>query len=145
MDMPVPFPGTRPTTPSPSASRLLVTHGRSRTPPPLNLNLPRPRPLFVKTPLPRLAKEDPAAYTTFVEATALLAYNVAWLCKSQGVDIGAGGAGKEKGVSFEDMTALGRNLYNLLVGGRAAPAAPSAAGVPTVASGDSGSEGLGMG
>ncbi|OBT70143.1 hypothetical protein VE03_00633 [Pseudogymnoascus sp. 23342-1-I1] len=146
MDMPVPFPGTRPTTPSPSASRLLATHGRARTPPPLNLNLPRPRPLFVRTTLPRLAKEDQAAYTTFVEATALLAYDVAWLCKSQGVDIGVvAGVGKEKGVPFEDMTAIGRNLYNLLVGGRAAPAAPSAAGVPTVASGDSGSDGLGLG
>lgn len=150
MDLPVPFPGARPSTPSPSASRLLATHGRTRTPPPLNLNLPRPRPLFVKAPLPRLAKEDQVAYTTFVEAAALLAYDVAWLCKSQGVEIGAGGAGgvgkeKEKGVPFEDMTALGKNLYNLLVGGRAPPAAPSAAGVPTVASGDSGSDGLGLG
>lgn len=145
-DLPVPFPGAPSSTSSPSTSRLLTTHGRSRTPPPLNLNLPRPRPLFVKTPLPRLAREDQGAYTTFVEATALLAYDVAWLCKSQGVDISTGGGvGKEKAVPFEDMTALGKNLYNLLVGGRAPPAAPSAAGVPTVASGDSGSEGLGMG
>lgn len=145
MDLPVPFPGARPSTPSPSASRLLATHGRTRTPPPLNLNLPRPRPLFVKAPLPRLAKEDQVAYTTFVEAAALLAYDVAWLCKSQGVEVGAGGGEKGKGVPFEDMTALGKNLYNLLVGGRAPPAAPSAAGVPTVASGDSGSDGLGLG
>ncbi|OBT49727.1 hypothetical protein VE04_09554, partial [Pseudogymnoascus sp. 24MN13] len=78
-DKPVPFPGTSASTPSPSASRLLTAHGRSRTPPPLDRNLPRPRPLFVKSPLPRLAKEDPGAYTTFVEATALLAYDVAWL------------------------------------------------------------------
>ncbi|OBT93179.1 hypothetical protein VE01_09199 [Pseudogymnoascus verrucosus] len=144
-DKPVPFPGTPAQTPSPSASRLLTAHGRSRTPPPLDRNMPRPRPLFVKTPLPRLAKEDPGAYTTFVEATALLAYDVAWLCKSQGIELGSGAVSKEKGVPFEDMTAIGKNLYNLLIGGRAPPAAPSAAGVPTVASGDSGSEGLGLG
>ncbi|KFY61357.1 hypothetical protein V497_02992, partial [Pseudogymnoascus sp. VKM F-4516 (FW-969)] len=65
-----------------------------------------------------------------------------------GVEVGVGGGGGvkgEKGVGFEDMTALGRNLYNLLVGGRAPPAAPSSAGIPTVASGDSGTEGLGVG
>ncbi|OBT44650.1 hypothetical protein VE00_04376 [Pseudogymnoascus sp. WSF 3629] len=144
-DIPVPFPGAPVLTPSPSASRLLTAHGRSRTPPPLDRNLPRPRPLFVKTTLPRLAKEDQGAYTTFVEATALLAYDVAWLCKSQGIEISTGAVSKEKGVPFEDMTALGKNLYNLLIGGRAPPAAPSSAGVPTVASGDSGSEGLGLG
>ncbi|OBT89782.1 hypothetical protein VE02_01386 [Pseudogymnoascus sp. 03VT05] len=144
-DIPVPFPGTPPSTISPSASRLLTAHGRSRTPPPLDRNTPRPRPLFIKTPLPKLAKEDQGAYTTFVEATALLAYDVAWLCKSQGIEISTGAVSKEKGVPFEDMTSLGKNLYNLLIGGRAPPAAPSAAGVPTVASGDTGSEGLGLG
>ncbi|ELR05324.1 hypothetical protein GMDG_07307 [Pseudogymnoascus destructans 20631-21] len=144
-DVPVPYPGAPALTPSLSASRLLTAHGRSRTPPPLDRNMPRPRPLFVKTPLPRLAKEDQGAYTTFMEATALLAYDVAWLCKSQGIEPGSGAVSKEKGVPFEDMTALGKNLYNLLIGGRAPPAAPSAAGVPTVASGDSGSEGLGFG
>ncbi|KAM0262916.1 hypothetical protein ACHAQJ_001509 [Trichoderma viride] len=73
-----------------------------------NSHVPRPRPLFVDKPLPQLSKEDPAAYSLFLEGTTLLAYDVAWLCCSQGVSVG------DK-TSFEDICNMGRNLYNLLV------------------------------
>lgn len=70
---------------------------------------PRPRPLFIDKPLPILAKEDQLAYNAFVEGVALLAYNVTWACCTQGVSIGDRS-------TFEDVTNIGRNLYNLLVG-----------------------------
>lgn len=73
-----------------------------------NSHVPRPRPLFVDKPLPQLSKEDPAAYSLFLEGTTLLAYDVAWLCCSQGVSVG------DK-TSFEDICNMGRNLYNLLM------------------------------
>jgi len=77
---------------------------------------PRPRPLFVDKPLLLLAKEDPVAHKLFIEGVALLAYNVAWACCSQGVPVGGGGDGKAP--AFDDVTHLGRNLYNLLIGGQ---------------------------
>ncbi|KAM0335385.1 hypothetical protein ACHAQA_000430 [Verticillium albo-atrum] len=70
---------------------------------------PRPRPLFVDKTLPVLAKEDPAAYSMFLEAVTLLAYDVAWACCSQGVSVGDRS-------SFEDVCHIGRNLYSLLIG-----------------------------
>ncbi|KAL7791312.1 UV radiation resistance protein and autophagy-related subunit 14 domain-containing protein [Trichoderma ceciliae] len=73
-----------------------------------NSHVPRPRPLFVDKPLPQLSKEDPAAYSLFLEGTTLLAYDVAWLCCSQGLSVG------DKS-SFEDVCNMGRNLYNLLI------------------------------
>ncbi|PHH58930.1 hypothetical protein CDD81_4080 [Ophiocordyceps australis] len=71
-------------------------------------HVPRPRPLFVDKPLQQLAKEDPATYSLFLEAVTLLAYDIAWLCCSQGVSVG------DKG-SFDDMCHMGRNLYALLL------------------------------
>jgi len=86
---------------------------------------PRPRPLFVDKRLPSLAKEDPLAHKMFIEGVALLAYNVAWACCSQGVPIG------EK-TSFDDVCNIGRNLFGLLIGsqlhsnpGRILAASPS--------------------
>jgi Vacuolar sorting 38 and autophagy-related subunit 14 len=70
--------------------------------------VPRPRPLFVDKPLPALAKEDPQTYKMFLEGVALLAYDVAWACISQGVSIGDRS-------SFDDVCNLGRNLYSLLL------------------------------
>ncbi|KOS18872.1 hypothetical protein ESCO_000243 [Escovopsis weberi] len=70
-------------------------------------HVPRPRPLFVDKPLSELSKEDPAAYSLFLEGVTLLAYNIAWMCCSQGLPVG------EK-ASFEDICNLGRNLYGLL-------------------------------
>ncbi|KAG6037749.1 hypothetical protein E4U41_004821 [Claviceps citrina] len=70
--------------------------------------VPRPRPLFIEKPLTQLAKEDPSTYSYFLEGVTLLAYNIAWLCCSQGVPIGDTS-------SFEDICSMGRNLYNLLM------------------------------
>ncbi|KAK4132581.1 hypothetical protein BT67DRAFT_457329 [Trichocladium antarcticum] len=71
--------------------------------------LPRPRPLFIDKPLAALAKEDPSAYSFFLEGASLLAYNIAWACCSQGVSVG------DKD-SFEDVCSMGQNLWRLLIG-----------------------------
>ncbi|TAQ83614.1 hypothetical protein B7494_g8064 [Chlorociboria aeruginascens] len=102
----IPFPGGTPglsLNNSPTASR----HGEQPA-------QPRPRPLYIAKPLPLLATEDPAGYALFIEGVTLLAYNIAWLCKSQGVPVG-------ENSSFEDMCAIGRNLFNLLIGSQPRP------------------------
>lgn len=102
----VPFPGSTPnqsSNTSPTASR----HAEPS-------NLPHPRPLFIKKPLPLLSAEDPSGYSLFIEGVTLLAYDVAWVCKSQGIPVGDDS-------SFEDICNLGRNLYNLLIGSRPRP------------------------
>lgn len=112
----VPFPGTTPShssSTSPDASRFLE-HQRP---------LPRPRPLFFDRPLPDLMKEDPHAYSWFVEGVSLLAYDVAWLCRTQGMH--------DDLVSFEEIAAMGRNLYRLLVDPAAERPAPAGGLVPT--------------
>ncbi|CAD6442187.1 c7229a68-a515-4841-8233-e2892105e968 [Sclerotinia trifoliorum] len=97
----VPFPGgTSSSSNSPSTSR----HAE-------NPNQPRPRPLWINKPLPILANEDSAVHTYFLEGAVLLAYNVAWLCKSQGVSVGENGT-----TSFEDICNIGKNLWKLLIG-----------------------------
>ena len=58
-----------------------------------------------------LAAEDPAGHALFLEGATLLAYDVAWLCRSQGVPVGENG----NGGSFEDVCNIGRNMFNLLV------------------------------
>ncbi|KAH8679836.1 UV radiation resistance protein and autophagy-related subunit 14-domain-containing protein [Tricladium varicosporioides] len=95
----VPFPSTNPGTSnnSPTASRHEA------------VNLPRPRPLFYSKPLPILATEDPGAYGLFIEAVTLLAYDIAWVCRSQGIAVG-------EESNFDDICNIGRNLYNLLIG-----------------------------
>lgn len=75
---------------------------------------PRPRPLFIDKPLPRLAKEDPVTYAFFLEGAALLAWNVAWLCRTQGINISSD--------SWEEVCDIGKSLWQLLV---APPAHPS--------------------
>jgi hypothetical protein len=75
---------------------------------------PRPRPLFIGKTLPRLAKEDPATYALFLEGATLLAWNVAWLCRTQGINISSD--------SWEEVCDIGKNLWQLLV---APPAHPS--------------------
>ncbi|KAI2622567.1 UV radiation resistance protein and autophagy-related subunit 14-domain-containing protein [Hypoxylon sp. NC1633] len=72
-------------------------------------HIPHPRPLFLDKPLSTLAKEDPQTYNAFVEATCLLAYDVVWLCRTQGVPVG------DNSHTLEDFACLGRNLYNLLI------------------------------
>ncbi|TKA82858.1 hypothetical protein B0A55_00985 [Friedmanniomyces simplex] len=66
----------------------------------------RPRSLYLAIPLAHLLKDDSNAFQMFVEGVTYLAYNIAWLCKSQGLD---------KITSFEDVCAVGKNLYNLLL------------------------------
>ncbi|KAJ5972636.1 uncharacterized protein N7479_002554 [Penicillium vulpinum] len=75
---------------------------------------PHPRPLFIDKPLPRLAKEDPVTYGYFLEGASLLAWNVAWLCRTQGINISSD--------SWEDVCDIGKSLWQLLV---APPAHPS--------------------
>ena len=67
---------------------------------------PRPRTLAIKKPLAKLAKEDPKAFSMFVEGATLLAWDIAWLCKTQGM----------QGLSsWTDVCNMGRNLYQLLM------------------------------
>ncbi|KAI1378747.1 UV radiation resistance protein and autophagy-related subunit 14-domain-containing protein [Hypoxylon crocopeplum] len=72
-------------------------------------HVPHPRPLFIDRPLSTLAKEDLQTYNAFVEAVCLLAYDVVWLCRTQGVSVG------DSSNSLEDFSCFGRNLYNLLI------------------------------
>ncbi|KAI4171496.1 MAG: hypothetical protein LQ343_004234 [Gyalolechia ehrenbergii] len=92
------FPNANPSNSSsnsPSTSRALQS---SQT--------PRPRPLFLKRKLASVAKEDPPTYAAFVEGTTLLAWNVAWLCKTQGIGVGDD--------SWEEVCDIGRNLWKLV-------------------------------
>jgi hypothetical protein len=79
---------------SPAASRVI------------DRDTPRPRPLWLDRPLGSLAREDPKSYGLYIEGVTMLAYNVAWLCRTQGVD---------NINSFDDVCAVGRNLYQLLM------------------------------
>ncbi|KAI1205432.1 UV radiation resistance protein and autophagy-related subunit 14-domain-containing protein [Annulohypoxylon truncatum] len=72
-------------------------------------HVPHPRPLFLDKPLSTLAKEDSAAYNTFLEGVILLAYDIVWLCRTQGVPVG------DNSNQLEDFSQIGRNLYNLLI------------------------------
>lgn len=102
----VPFPGMSPSqslSNSPTASRTVDPRPS-----------PRPRPLFIDKSLLRLVKEDPAAYALFLEGASLLAWNVSWLCRTQGLNIGSD--------SWEDVCDIGKNMWQLLV---APPPQPS--------------------
>ncbi|KAJ6145220.1 hypothetical protein N7470_009115 [Penicillium chermesinum] len=81
---------------SPTASR--ATDSRSQ---------PRPRPLFIDKPLPRLAKEDTGAYGLFLEGATLLAWDVAWLCRTQGINLTSD--------SWEEACNIGKGLWQLLI------------------------------
>jgi hypothetical protein len=110
-DREIPFPGTTPTassTNSPAGSR----HTDLRP-------LPRPRPLFIepenlKDKIPQVAKRDPTAFAFFLEGISLLAWDIAWLCRSQGMITGT--------ESWEDVCNMGRNLWNLLISPPQSPA-----------------------
>ncbi|EON64211.1 hypothetical protein W97_03441 [Coniosporium apollinis CBS 100218] len=103
----VSFPGSSEpasSTNSPAASRTL----EHRRPP------PRPRTLYIHSPLPKLVKEDPAAYSVFVEGVTLLAWDIAWLCYTQGM--------RSEFADLEAICQMGKNLHQLLV---ARPPAPT--------------------
>lgn len=70
-------------------------------------DLPRPRPLFITASLPVLSKEDPEMYGRFLEGTTLLAWNVSWLCRTQGLNLAS--------ESWEEVCDIGKNLWQLLV------------------------------
>ncbi|KAJ2903434.1 uncharacterized protein MKZ38_009919 [Zalerion maritima] len=69
----------------------------------------RPRPLYLEKTLKTLARDDPTAYSFFLEGIALLGYDIVWACTTQGVYVG------DKD-SIEDFCNFGKNLYNLLIG-----------------------------
>jgi hypothetical protein len=93
---PVAFPGSSPLTPDPRD-----LHFR---------HVPHPRPLFIDKTPHTLAKDDPASYNSFIEAVSLLAYNIAWLCRTQGVPVTDNTNG-----NVDELFHLGRNMYNLLM------------------------------
>lgn len=90
----VPFPSNTPShssVNSPTGSRTLDTRPA-----------PHPRPLFVQKELPKLLKEDPNSFSLFIEGVTLLAWNIAWLCKSQGMS---------GFTTWTDVCPIGKNLY----------------------------------
>ncbi|KAI9855673.1 MAG: hypothetical protein M1824_005906 [Vezdaea acicularis] len=93
----VPFPGS---TPSHASNASPITpKGEIQS-------LPRPRPLYLDRDLPTLAKEDPTGYSLFMEGVTYLAWDVAWVCRTQGLNVGGNG--------WEDICSMGRNLWRLL-------------------------------
>jgi hypothetical protein len=96
----VSFPGSTPShssSNSPEASRTIDPR----------IHLPKPRTLFIDRPLGHLSAEDPPAYSSFIEGVSLLAYNVAWLCRTQGM--------KESFKQWDDICPMGRSLHRLLI------------------------------
>ncbi|MCJ1435852.1 hypothetical protein MMC27_005228 [Xylographa pallens] len=96
----IPYP---PTKRSPSSSTSNTSRPTSRA-----------RPLYLEKPPLSLATEDPIAYALFIEAITLLAWDVAWLCKTQGLDVSAR--------SWEDVCAMGKNMWLLFVAPPTRPA-----------------------
>lgn len=47
------------------------------------------------------------AYASFVEGISFLAWDIAWLCKTQGMNVG--------GSSWEEVCSMGKNLWHLLL------------------------------
>lgn len=64
----------------------------------------RPRLLHLDRPLPQLMKEDSQTAGLFIEGAALLSYDLAWLCRTQGTSALN---------TFEEMCDVGRNLHQL--------------------------------
>lgn len=107
-DREVPFPGSTPShssSNSPSASR----HADQRP-------LPKARPLYLDKKLATLSKDDQVAYSLFVEGITFLAWDIAWLCKTQGLSTGDD--------SWDDVCAMGKNLWQLLLAPLARPPLP---------------------
>lgn len=104
----MPFPGSTPSNSSinsPSASR-----HTDQGP------LPKPRPLHLDKRLSALAKDDQVAYASFVEGITFLGWDVAWLCKTQGLNTGDN--------SWNDICAMGKDLWQLLLAPLARPPLP---------------------
>ena len=95
--------GSYPTTPTsrPSIAAFSLSRGHGAHP------QSRPRPLSLQKPLSQLAKEDAVAYSLFIEGVTLLAWDVAWACRTQGINVGA--------QSLDEICSIGKLLYQLLV------------------------------
>ena len=65
----------------------------------------RPRHLYLEKALGKLVKDNSRSYLLFVEGVALLAWNVAWLCRTQGLPVAES--------KWEDVCDIGRNLWLL--------------------------------
>ncbi|KAL8803922.1 MAG: hypothetical protein Q9182_002889 [Xanthomendoza sp. 2 TL-2023] len=76
-----------------------------------------PKPLYLKKHLPTIAKDDTQAFAAVVEGITLLAWDVAWLCRSQGIDVGA--------ESWEEVCNVGGNLGKLFAAARIEPRSTS--------------------
>ena len=68
---------------------------------------PQARPLFLEKKLSYAKAADQAIYSQAVEGMTLLAWDIAWLCKTQGLDVGSD--------HWEDVCAMGKNLWQLLL------------------------------
>ena len=69
--------------------------------------MPKPRPLYIDKRLSQLAKDDQVKYAAFIEGITFLSWDIAWLCKTQGANVGNS--------SWEDICAMGKNLWQLLL------------------------------
>lgn len=97
----IPFPGvvlSRSGINSPSASRQDIK------------KLPRPRVLWTDKRIQDLVKEDSSAYSMFIEGISFLAWDIAWLCRTQSMD--------QTFESWEDVCPMGKNLWQLLAADR---------------------------
>lgn len=103
-------------------------------PPSLSNTKPRPRPLSVDRRLPQLAKEDPQQYSLFIEGAALLAWNIAWLCRTQGVKVAE--------TAWEDIGCMGRNLWLLFIDATAKEQGPKTVAQGTKSKQDEGTKRL---
>ncbi|KAI5801639.1 UV radiation resistance protein and autophagy-related subunit 14-domain-containing protein, partial [Peziza echinospora] len=72
----------------------------------------RSRLLHLDKSLTDLSREHTPTYTLFLEGASMLAYNVAWLCLTQGHTV----------TDMDDVMHPGKNIYNLLIGGGHGPA-----------------------
>lgn len=70
-----------------------------------------PRLLHLNIPLTTLSRDNSNNYILFLEGASMLAYNVAWLCLTQGLEVS----------SVDEAMHPGKNLYTLLIGGGHGP------------------------
>ncbi|KIW47677.1 uncharacterized protein PV06_00347 [Exophiala oligosperma] len=92
---------------SPSASRVDLS------------SFSRPRPLFIGSfdateVVSQYAKKEPLAFNFFIEGISLLAWDIAWLCRTQGFVQGT--------ELWEDISDIGRNLHQMIIAQPESPA-----------------------
>lgn len=97
--------------PFPSSSHSSSTGGADKS----QFRLPQSRPLSVDKSLPKLAVEDFRTYSLFLEGVTWLAWDLSWLCRTQGLNLAL--------ESWEEVCDIGKNLWQLFL----APSAQTAA------------------